>query len=1054
MFYEETREKELRDEVFRNPGSAYRGAPFWAWNSKLDKEELVKQVSQFKEMGFGGFHIHCRVGLDSAYLGEDFFACVKACEEEAKREGLFCYLYDEDRWPSGSAGGLVTKEQKYRTRFLVFSPAGYEETQENAYMAAAKAVRSQNRKPLAYYKVALDGRGCLKSFERLREMPEKTEDIWEAFLEISGDTPWFNNQAYVNTMDEKAIRRFLDVTHERYFQELGDDFGTEIRSIFTDEPQTTHMGMARTPFERKPIIMPYTDDFDESFQAVYGYSVLDFLPFLFFESENTEGYQVRYHYHAHVLERFSKAFCDQIGIWCREHGILLTGHMLNEWTLHSQTLSMGESMRPMKEFGIPGIDMLCDRREYSTLKQAASVARQQGREGVMSEIYGVTGWGFDFRNHKLAGDWQAALGVTFRVPHLTWASMEGEAKRDYPACIGRHSPWYREYRLIEDHFARLNTALTRGKAKVNVGVIHPVESCWMYWGNKEQTSLKRQMLEENFSDIIEWLLFGLIDFDFISEAMLAQEEKEIAGRLFPMGKMAYHTIVVPGCITLRSTTLERLEKFAENGGRILFLGNAPQYVNAVKSDRGKLLADRAEQIPFNRAVLLEALEQEREIDIDVQALDGEDPTRMKHREEGNRASNLCYQIREDGETRWLFISHVNKPVNEHITWMEQWNIRIKGEYRATVYDTLTGEQAPMETSCQNGNTLAGYVTSQHGSLLMKLTPQKAKNYSKPKEEGSRKTYLQRPEKVQLLAEPKEYRLLEENCCMLDQAEYAWDNGGWKDTEELLRIDNLFRAELGYPQRMEALAQPWTEPKDKDSGHVLTLRFAVESEIFMPEIQLAMEHPEQAEITWNGKKIPYADAGFYVDESIRKCVLPELKKGKNELLVAMPFGRKTNVEWMYLLGNFGTRTAGRKAVLTSLPEKLFYGDYTRQNLSFYGGSLEYTTELFTEEGELILEVSHYRGALIRVYLDGEDKGALFLAPYRKSLGHVKQGRHEMKLCLYGNRMNSFGAVHNADAAETWYGPNLWRTQGSKWSYEYQLSEMGILTSPVWWLQKEK
>ena len=28
MFYEETREKELRDEVFRNPGSAYRGAPF------------------------------------------------------------------------------------------------------------------------------------------------------------------------------------------------------------------------------------------------------------------------------------------------------------------------------------------------------------------------------------------------------------------------------------------------------------------------------------------------------------------------------------------------------------------------------------------------------------------------------------------------------------------------------------------------------------------------------------------------------------------------------------------------------------------------------------------------------------------------------------------------------------------------------------------------------------------------------------------------------------------------------------------------------------------
>ena len=107
-----------------------------------------------------------------------------------------------------------------------------------------------------------------------------------------------------------------------------------------------------------------------------------------------------------------------------------------------------------------------------------------GREGVTCEIYGVTGWDFDFRKHKLSGDWQAALGVTFRVPHLTWVSMEGEAKRDYPASIGKQSPWYREYKELETYFARLNTVLTRGKPVVQVGVIHPVESYWMYWGNR------------------------------------------------------------------------------------------------------------------------------------------------------------------------------------------------------------------------------------------------------------------------------------------------------------------------------------------------------------------------------------------------------------------------------------------------------------------------------------------------------------------------------------------------------------------------------------------
>ena len=81
------------------------------------------------------------------------------------------------------------------------------------------------------------------------------------------------------------------------------------------------------------------------------------------------------------------------------------------------------------------------------------------------------------------------------------------------------------------------------------------------------------------------------------------------------------------------------------------------------------------------------------------------------------------------------------------------------------------------------------------------------------------------------------------------------------------------------------------------------------------------------------------------------------------------------------GNFGTRTAGRKAVLTSLPEKLFMGIIQDRTFLFMAAAWVYD-RTFTEEGELILEVSHYRGALIRVYLDGEDKGALFLTLQKK------------------------------------------------------------------------
>ena len=197
--------------------------------------------------------------------------------------------------------------------------------------------------------------------------------------------------------------------------------------------------------------------------------------------------------------------------------------------------------------------MLYDSRELNTAKQAQSAVHQYGREGMLSELYGVTGWEFDFRGHKLAGDWQAALGVTVRVHHLTWTS-------------------------------RLNTVLSRGKAVVKVGVIHPIESYWLYWGNKEQTQGLRDEMDERFKKLTEWLLFGLIDFDFISESLWKSQTPDdalLSDEAFFVGKMKYETILVPNCLTLRSSTLERLKVFQKKGGRVVFLGELPRFIDAV-----------------------------------------------------------------------------------------------------------------------------------------------------------------------------------------------------------------------------------------------------------------------------------------------------------------------------------------------------------------------------------------------------------------------------------------------------------------------------------------
>ena len=111
--------KKLTAEEFRQPGSAYRAAPLWSWNCKMTREAIDYTLEAMKDMGMGGAHLHCRTGLDTPYLGEEFMELVRYSHEKSNELGLLTWLYDEDRWPSGFAGGLITKDHRHRTRFLL-----------------------------------------------------------------------------------------------------------------------------------------------------------------------------------------------------------------------------------------------------------------------------------------------------------------------------------------------------------------------------------------------------------------------------------------------------------------------------------------------------------------------------------------------------------------------------------------------------------------------------------------------------------------------------------------------------------------------------------------------------------------------------------------------------------------------------------------------------------------------------------------------------------------------------------------------------------------------
>ena len=1038
--YLEHRPEKMREEDFRNPPARFRGTPFWAWNCTLKKENLRKQIGYFKEMGMGGFHMHCRTGMNTEYLGDEFMDMVSDCNETAKQKDMLCWLYDEDRYASGFGGGYVTKDIQYRERYLLFTPSrldGYEKDRETFQRKCR-----QGEEPKGYFVMAYRVRLTMGYLEEYVAEQEESircgdgETIWYAYLTVDEKSSWWNNQTYVNTLDKPALDRFIHITHERYYEKVGADFGKSIPAIFTDEPQFAEMENLNFAEEKKPVRLPFTDDFDESFQTAYGASLLEHLPEVIWEKGKDTAATFRYQYINHLTDRFVEAYAANVGSWCENHNLALTGHMKGEETLRSQTVFTGETMRSLRHFHLPGHDVLSDQRDYPTAKMAQSVSRQFGRFGALSETYGVTNWDFDFRGHKMSGDWQAALGIAVRVHHVSWLSMEGEAKRDYPASINYQSPWYKEYPLIENYFGRVNAALTSGRPQVKVGVIHPVESFWMTFGPYDQTYEKQEALENQYRDLCGWLTFGQMDFDYISEALLEEETNcAFDSQGFCMGEMRYQVILVPGCITLRESTVDRLLAFAGSGGRVVILGEAPVCMDGVFSEKVRELAGKCEVLTFEKGAVLKCLEPWRDVDV---LLDS-----------GGRADNLVYQMRQDEDGRWLFLAHGYEKVRdtfwsmvdcEDYPYVENIHLRIQGEYDLTVYDAMTGETEKLQCTHRNGQTRAEWRLGVHDSLLIRLTP------AAERQQGSGNAVeIRKPSSRIRLTQPFEVIREEPNVLLLDKAEYRIDREPWQPEEDILKLDNICRRRFGYPPKEEAGAQPWTVKDEKGFPNVLSLRFAVDS-LTDTWASLALESRDKTEIYVNGSLVEEESSGWFTDEAIEVVKIPPLRRGSNTIELRMPYGEKANVESCYLLGDFGVEVFGKEKRIIPAPEKVVFGDLTRQGMPFYGGNLTYRCKFTAPGGHMRLRAQYFSGPLLVAAVDGKRTGSIAFAPYEVDLGDLEAGEHLLEITAFGNRYHTFGQLHNCDRNYSWFASCSWRTKNDRWSDEYMLKELGILVTP--------
>ena len=1015
-------------EEWKNPGPAFRGKPFWSWNGKLKKEELFRQLGIFKEMGMGGVFFHSRTGLATEYLGPEWMALTNDCADEAERLGLEAWLYDEDRWPSGSAGGKATKELKHSMKYLrleVFRPGDQVVWPSTEHFVAA-------------FSAELEGLD-LGSYERLSAGATPPEN--RALLVFSWEymTPhsFYNGGAYLDTLSRDATEHFLSITHDRYAESCGDRVGKSIHGIFTDEP---HRGFVFCDIHGQPgpsnteWITTWTPRLWEEFSDTFGYDLRDRLPELFLRVDGRLS-PVKWAYMEIIQRMFLENWAKPLQDRCRQLGFTLTGHALHEDSLTGQVVPCGSIMRYYEYLDFPGVDVLgLDNRNFWIVKQLTSVARQTGKKWLLSELYGCSGWSMEFDGHKRIGDWQALLGINVRCHHLSWYSMAGESKRDYPASIFYQSSWHQDYEQVETYFSRMHVMLQQGSPACDVLVINPVESLWAQvhvdwstWLDAKTPEVLR--LEKTYQTLFGWLSSANIDFDYGDEDQLARLSSVTEGEArLQVGEMSYRTVLVGGLETVRGSTLDLLRRFSQAGGTLVFAGDPPAYVDTLLSEDANILAQQSIHVPLESESILTAVRSAGGFAADW-LVSPSDPAMMS-------------QVRIDGPNRLAALLNTD-PSRD----LGSVTCRARSIGPVVEYNCLTGQTFSIPSQESDGWQIWETTLPPLQERVFRFGPEtEPSNSALPVELEADVTTA--------IPGPFAYELDEPNLCVLDVAEWKAGAEPWQPRAEVLRIEEALADRFGIPLRSGVMVQPWaTENQTSPTTVPLALRFSF-SVGSMPTapVDLLIEQPEKWRISINGQSLAIpSETSWLIDPCFRRITLPQgfIIAGKNEIVLESSYGHGTDLEAIYLAGSFGVDLGSGLPVLGNLPSTLAPCDISTQGLPFYSGRISYHLPWSGRAGRLHLPALGAAAAVFR----RPDGSLLRRVPWAPFVCEIPDGLSGVIVELPLTRRNTFGPLHRVlppplpGSFGEVTGPESFRTKDAEWSDDYQLIGAGLLAAPL-------
>jgi hypothetical protein len=966
---------------FANPPTDYSTAPLWVWNDRLTDEMIVGTLRDLASQQVKQAFVHPRPGLMTPYLSPEWFRLWKVALDEATRLDMKLWIYDENSYPSGFAGGFVpdampesrglglglaeaaTPPRWTDDTVAVFrmTEAGYEEVS-----ADAKAGR---RLPTSRYVVA----------SVLRASP----------------SPWYGGKFYVDLLRPGVTETFLSITLDAYKREIGSEFGKRVPGSFTDEPELRPAGG-----------LPWTSQLPELFERRWGYSLIAHLPAL--REAAGDWKKVRHDYYQLLLEQFIERWARPYYEYCERNGIQFTGHYWeHEWPNPG---SVPDNMAMSAWQQRPGIDTLMNQYaedmhaqfgNVRAVKEIASVANQLGRARTLSEGYGAGGWDLRFEDMKRIGDWLYVLGVNTLDQHLSYVSLRGARKRDHPQSFSYHEPWWDAYHVSAGYFARLSVALSAGRQVNDVLVLEPTTSAWMYSAS-EKSPAELDRIGTSFQALVVALEKAQVEYDLGSEDVLMRHGS-VQGRSLRVGQRDYRIVVVPPMTeNLNATSADLLERFAGAGGTVLICGPLPERIDGVMSPRASGL-ERLPGVKRAEAADLPAL-------LRAQANPGFVITRAP----GDRGILFHHRRRlDDGDLVFL----VNTSTEARSAGVIESAAKVAEEW-----DPATGTTRTCRWDATGRGIRMQFELPQAGSLLLFLSNRPlpgAKASGLPPGAVAAATELQ-PQG------PTEAHRIGPNVLVLDYVDVR-AGGDAREKRYVYEAAQFAFKSNGMDRN------PWDSAvqfRDElishtfppSSGVEVTYRFQVKDAI-PPRLTAVVERPDLYAITCNKTPVQATKGAWWLDRTFGTIDITNAARvGGNELvLAAAPFTIAHEIESVYLLGDFTLEpTDSGFVIAASRPVSLV--PWNEQGHPFYSQGVSYA-ETFTVPrpgGEYRVQLKRWYGSVARVRVNGTPAGFVVSAPWTADVTKwIRPGANVVEVVVVGTLKNTLGPHHgNPPLGSAW------------------------------------